>query len=425
MTSAKARAPALDAAALEGLPAATLVLAVLYSFFALTHALFLPASVARVMVPLTAGEALALYAMRFAIARRPPAPARAHAWLAALGALALANSLTLLYLVGEPQQATNLWFLAIGAGFLMLDRRWFAGMIVAILAGLAVAMARTPGPEWTHYVFGTISAIALAALIHAVRARSTTRLDAARALAEQAASDRHNAELLREQNEFKTQFINNTAHELGTPLTPIRIQLSLLERATDEAARARSLGILSRNFDRLARIIDDLLIATRLQGNKLVLEPARVDLAALAREVADSFADVAARQNVALQVDAPDSLVLEAADGDKLHQVFYNLVANALKFSPPGGRVTIEARRDAGAREATVRVRDEGVGVAPQDIAKLFQPFSQLPAGKARGGTGLGLHISRAIVELHGGRIWCESDGEGKGATFGFSVPAP
>src|SRR5439155_5190618 len=138
-----------------------------------------------------AAEAIALYALRARIALRPPPPARAHAYLALVGALALANSLTLLYVLDDPKQTTNLFFLVIGAGFLFLDRRWFAGFLAIAVGGFVVELARgPPSPDWTHYVFGMVSAVALAGIVHYVRARNIVGLDEARRLAGDAAIER-------------------------------------------------------------------------------------------------------------------------------------------------------------------------------------------------------------------------------------------
>ena len=393
--------------AAAGVAPATLALAVTYVVFTVSHHYVLPPPIARVMVPLTAGEVLAYLALYIWAVRYGVAPAQAHPALAIVAGLAILNSLTLLFLIDDPEQTTNLYLLAIGAGFLMLETPWFAGTAAVLIAGFAIEVARRPAaPEWTHFGFGMLSALVLAVVIHIVRVRSVVRV--------------HTVDRLRVQDEFKTQFINTTAHELATALTPIKLHLAMLEKAQEPAARERSLDVIKRNFERLVRMVQDMLETTRLRGRRIEIQRAPVDVARLLRETAESFMPSAAHTGVTMRVDAPPELVANA-DAQRVHQVVSNLVSNALKFTPAGGRVTLHTH--AGREGVTVLVHDTGVGIAPEEADLLFEPFRQLQAGEERGGTGLGLHISKQIVELHGGAIWCESEGRERGATFGFSLP--
>lgn len=232
---------------------------------------------------------------------------------------------------------------------------------------------------------------------------------------------------LRDLDLLKTQLINTASHELRTPLTPIALQLALLQSADfgplNERQR-KAVQVLDRNTQRLNLLVQDMLDVARLQGGRLVVQRDPMDLAPVLREAHESFQEAARRADVALDLALEGDLTLEA-DGQRVSQVLYNLLANALKFTPAGGRVAVAARR-AGS-EVVVEVCDTGVGLAQDQIARLFQPFSQVhdPTQRTRGGTGLGLYISRGIVEQHGGRIWAASDGPGKGAAFAFALPAP
>ncbi|MHB8605561.1 MAG: sensor histidine kinase [Thermoplasmatota archaeon] len=252
----------------------------------------------------------------------------------------------------------------------------------------------------------------------------TARLKAESALREQEALQAAN-DRFREMDRLKTQFINNAAHELATPLTPIKLQAHMLdsEKLGPLSDRQRSsVKVLARNFDQLGLLLRDVLDSARVQAERLDVRARPTDVLALAKEAAESFHEGAVEAGVTLAVGG-ESVVVEA-DPARLTQVLFNLVRNALKFTPRGGHVRIAVRRDgAGAR---VSVTDTGSGIRPEDIEKLFQPFSQVhdKMEKTRSGTGLGLYIAKGIIEAHGGEIGCESEGLGRGAEFTFTVPA-
>jgi signal transduction histidine kinase len=227
-------------------------------------------------------------------------------------------------------------------------------------------------------------------------------------------------EHLKEIVEFKTRFMNMAAHELFTPLTPLKLQLALLKTGK-EGERAHALAILDRNVDRLTALTQDLLEAARIQAGALGLAKARVDLAAVVAEAVEPYKAVAQQKGIALELDARPTWV--SADARRVGQVVGNLVSNALKFTPRGGRVRIHVLPVLDG--ALVRVVDTGDGLRAEDVKRLFQPFTQVhdATKSATPGTGLGLYICRAIVELHHGRIWCESDGPGRGSAFAFELP--
>jgi PAS domain S-box-containing protein len=232
-------------------------------------------------------------------------------------------------------------------------------------------------------------------------------------------------ERLKELDRFKTQFINNAAHELGTPLTPIKLQLHVLKSSRQgglSPQQQKALAILDRNVDRMAALVADVLQVARLQSGKLGIERQPMDLHRVVAEAVESFQEPAEQAGLSLELRTTPGLTLQA-DAKRVTQVLFNLLNNAWKFTPPGGAITVETRREGG--EAVVRVRDTGAGLRPEDIPRLFRPFTQVhdTMERTRGGTGLGLYICRGIVELHGGRIWAESEGPGRGATFTFTLP--
>jgi PAS domain S-box-containing protein len=230
---------------------------------------------------------------------------------------------------------------------------------------------------------------------------------------------------LKEMDRVKTRFINTLSHELRTPLTPIRIQLHILRNTDalkDGDRHRKATEMLQRNVDRLGGLVDELLEVARVQSGTLRLDLAPVELGAVVSEALESFEDVARNSGVRLERDIEGGLLVEG-DARRLGQVLVNLCGNALKFTPSGGSLLVRARRLGD--EAVVSVKDTGSGIRPEDIERLFQPFSQVHDNmeKTNAGTGLGLYISRGIVEGHGGHIWAESGGPGKGSTFAFAIP--
>ncbi|MHB8587085.1 MAG: MASE1 domain-containing protein [Thermoplasmatota archaeon] len=223
---------------------------------------------------------------------------------------------------------------------------------------------------------------------------------------------------------FKTRFLNTVAHELYTPLTPIRIVMSALMMGDDTSMskeRRSTLQLLDRNVERLTRLVADLLDASRLDAGKLGLLPRRVDMSAIARDVVATFEPLAAKAGLELRANLATAPL--EADPDRLAQIVTNLVSNAVKYTPPGGRVLVETRLS---REAAVfRVKDTGIGIPPEARAGLFQPFSRAhsPDESSQPGTGLGLYLVKALVDLHGGRVMIDSPGRGRGTTVTVLLP--
>ena len=227
-----------------------------------------------------------------------------------------------------------------------------------------------------------------------------------------------------ELSEVRARFLNIAAHELKTPLTPIRLQVQILSRLLGDGApepQARALATLERCVGRLTELVNDILDAARVQATQLRMRRQPVDLAAVAREAAAAYMAVAEQGRVALAVDAPGPAVVDGDPGRML-QVASNLVSNAVKFTPAGGRVHVQVTREGAV--CRLRVRDTGLGLTAAQRERLFQPFSQVHAEAAVPGTGLGLFIVRGIVEQCGGRVTARSEGPGLGSTFEVELPA-
>lgn len=240
-----------------------------------------------------------------------------------------------------------------------------------------------------------------------------------------ASSQQQELDRLKEVDSFKTRFMNMAAHELSTPMTPIKLQMHLLKSHSDEPAletHRRSIHLLDRNFQRLQSLVGDLLDSSRLQSDRMPLRPEPLDMAALVNEVTESFEPAASAARVRLVANAPPAIAC-IADGDRITQAITNLLSNALKFTPPDGSVQVEV--SAKDRRVRITVKDTGSGLTAKQAARLFQPFEQVHDAQIanKTGSGLGLYIARGIVELHGGRIWVESAGPGKGSTFAFEIP--
>ncbi len=244
-----------------------------------------------------------------------------------------------------------------------------------------------------------------------VAVRDVTQEHEAREAERVALEQQAEIERLQEIDRFRRRFVNTAAHELNTPLTPIRLQLALLERRHGREGFA----VLERNVERLSRLVQDLLDAAKLEDQRMRLYPDRHDVGVIAAEAVESFSQQAKSLGVELCVDAQRAVA--DVDRQRLSQVLHNLLSNALKFTPEGGRIDVAVR----AREQIViEVRDTGPGIPADGVERLFQPFSMLHDNPGVPGTGLGLYICRQLVEAMDGTI---SLLEGPGAAFAVHLP--
>ena len=224
--------------------------------------------------------------------------------------------------------------------------------------------------------------------------------------------------------QMKTDFVSTVSHELRTPLAAIYGAAMTLRRrdvAVEEAQRDRLLEVVSSEADRLARIVNDILWASRLESGRMSIAIERCDAAAIAVEVVDVLRS-RAPEGIEVAVRKARGLPQVAADPDKLRQILTNLIDNAIKYSPDGGRVEVELGRSGG--RVRFRVTDEGLGIPPAEQDRIFEKFFRLDPNLTRGvgGTGLGLYISRELVTRMNGRIWVDSDGR-TGSSFVLELP--
>jgi two-component system CheB/CheR fusion protein len=229
---------------------------------------------------------------------------------------------------------------------------------------------------------------------------------------------------LREANLRKDEFLAMLSHELRNPLAPIHTCLAalrLVEPGTEQAGRM--LEMIERSANHLTRLVDDLLDVTRITSGKIQLQRVPVELVGLVSGAIAQARLAFERRKVQLEARLPADELWIQGDLVRLTQVLSNLLTNAQKFTPDGGRVTVSLERDG--MRAVIRVRDTGIGIEPSQIPTLFQPFVQASQGldRSRGGLGLGLAVARGLVELHGGWISIHSDGQGRGTEVTFELP--
>lgn len=222
----------------------------------------------------------------------------------------------------------------------------------------------------------------------------------------------------------KDQFLATLSHELRTPLSPVLMWSELLRRGTGSPQDAdRGLAAISRNAANLARMIDELLDVSRIESGKLRLDLQPVELGRVVLEAVEVLRSAAEAKRIAVATTVDPAGCPVLGDADRLRQVAWNLLSNAIKFTPARGRIAVAVERRNG--QVRVRVTDTGQGVAPAFLPFVFERFRQGDTSSTRrhGGLGIGLAIARELTELHGGRIWVESAGEGHGATFTLEVP--
>jgi PAS domain S-box-containing protein len=234
-------------------------------------------------------------------------------------------------------------------------------------------------------------------------------------------ADAHEA--LRRADRMKGEFISTLSHELRTPLNAINGWLQILEDGPTQEELSQGLDVIRRNVRAQSQLIDDLLDLSRIESGKLVLDIQRVDVPVLIHAALEAIAPSAANRNVRLTTafSSVDGVVM--GDSNRLQQIIWNLLTNAVKFSQKGGRVHVMTQRSDS--HLAITVSDNGIGIAPEHLETIFERFNQADATTTRkyGGLGLGLSIAKHLVELHGGRITAKSDGLGLGSTFVVRLP--
>jgi PAS domain S-box-containing protein len=229
---------------------------------------------------------------------------------------------------------------------------------------------------------------------------------------------------LREADQRKNEFLAMLAHELRNPLAPIRNAVDILRLTGNEAgAVQRTSAMLERQVGQMVRLVDDLLDVSRVSRGRIELRRERVDLAAVINHAVEATRPLFAAKGVGLTVNPPEGQVHLHADPARLAQVVGNLLSNACKFTPAGGTVYLSVKRERG--QVVIKVQDSGVGIPRADLERIFELFAQVDTSleRAHGGLGIGLTLSKSLVEMHGGRIEAQSAGPGTGSEFIVHLP--
>ncbi|HEY1252087.1 MAG TPA: MASE1 domain-containing protein [Thermoanaerobaculia bacterium] len=223
-------------------------------------------------------------------------------------------------------------------------------------------------------------------------------------------------------SQAKDRFLATLSHELRTPLTPVLALSSVLEKSTSLPPGVRTqMEVIRRNAELEARLIDDLLDLTRIARGKLHVALEAVPLPEALESVIEICQREAASKGVLIERDGDFAAVNVSADPSRLRQILWNVVKNAVEFTPPGGRIRLRAA-PAGESRVAVEIQDTGAGIEPSDLGRIFEPFEQ--AGPRTRGLGLGLSISRALAEAQSASLTAVSDGHGRGATFRLELEA-
>jgi two-component system phosphate regulon sensor histidine kinase PhoR len=220
----------------------------------------------------------------------------------------------------------------------------------------------------------------------------------------------------------RRDFIANLSHELRTPIASLKALTETLQAGAihDPSVAADFLDKMNTEADRLAQMADELGELSRIESGEAPLKKELVEVSGVVTRVTERLRAQAERAGLLLETRLDPELPQIPADRGRLEQVLLNLIHNAIKFTRPGGRVSVTAVTDG--QYLTVSVADTGVGISTDDLPRVFERFYKADRARAGGGTGLGLAIAKHIVEAHQGRIWVESV-EGRGSTFSFSLP--
>ena len=288
---------------------------------------------------------------------------------------------------------------ALAAGIALLIARWVARGMTQPLRDMAQAARKMETGDYTQRVY-------------------TSSRDEVGQLAQ--AFNRMSAEL-DQLERLRRDLVANVSHELKTPISALRAHLENLLDGV-ERPDPETLQVMLAQSERLGRLVDQLLDLSRLESGDVPLHRERVELAPLVSQVLSEIEVASSGRGIRLQGTVPVDLPAVHADRERVHQVLFNLLDNAVRFTPPGGCVTVSADEHDGSID--VRVVDTGPGIPAEHLPRLFERFYRADPARAHrdGGTGIGLAIARSVVEAHGGRIWAESR-PGEGSVFTFELP--
>ena len=228
-----------------------------------------------------------------------------------------------------------------------------------------------------------------------------------------------------EVDRVRSRFLSTITHELRTPLTSIKGYIDILRSGyVGEISKEidEMLEVVTRNTNRLSTLTNDLLDVQRIETGRLDVELTSIDLREVLVSCTQEIKPFLDEKNQSLDIEIPEEPVIVRGDQVRLSQVVMNLLNNASKFSPEDETISLKATREG--EEVRVSISDKGIGIKEKDLKRVFEPLAMIEKPIYVKGTGLGLSVSKGIIELHGGKIWAESEGEWKGATFNFVIPS-
>jgi signal transduction histidine kinase/ActR/RegA family two-component response regulator len=366
---------------------------------------------------------------------------------AALAAAGWVTAAILLYAPDRPMNEAFLVFVVGGVmlgGASLLAARPEAFLTFLVPTGLFTALRLAVQGDQDHLMMGFLAAVFTAATVtttwrfHRViqssfklRFDNQDLIESLQTAKNQAEALNHELEQrvhdrtarLTEADQRKDEFLATLAHELRNPLAPIRFAVETLKAGTPPAVAARARDVIDRQVQQLVRLVDDLLDVSRITANKIQLRRAPHELARLMETAVESIMPLANAAEHTLEVGVPPAPIHVHGDATRLVQVFANILNNAVKFTPRGGRISFTSYEQSG--EAVVLIRDTGIGIAPDVLPRLFGMFQQAEPSLERssGGLGIGLTLARRLVEMHEGRIEIRSGGPGLGTEVEIHLP--
>ena len=339
----------------------------------------------------------------------------AHPTAGVIAGAVLVNCVVPLYLEPLPSQTADFLFLIIGSGCIFLSRTWLVATITCVVGSwLFLSWPLQQPAEWINYRYAVVTATAVSFVIYATRIRTYEKLFEAQHRADAA-------------NRAKDAFLANMSHEIRTPMTAILGYADLLSDAAPRRQQIDAIETIQRNGRYLLQIVNDILDLSKLDAGMFVVERSTCSPIRLLDGVQQLMQVTALEKSIVLEFTC-EGRIPERIESDelRLRQILINVIGNAVKFTDEGKVVVSTRLCDSDSRQPQLqfRVSDTGIGMSAEQIARLFEPFTQADASSSRnhGGTGLGLTISKRLSELLGGTIEVESV-PNEGSTFTISIP--
>ncbi|MBC8161944.1 MAG: HAMP domain-containing histidine kinase [Roseiflexaceae bacterium] len=433
----------LTSAVRDMLPLTATVGLVLYALFTISHLLVLPAPTNGIMAMLAFVTAGTFLLARVCVARLRVPDRWIHPFAALLFGLALINSLAHMVLLRDLKQTGNVVFCIIVIGALLLLQSWFVGGLVVSVGSWALALTIMPAsPDLLHYGFMVTTAVLLAYGIHRTRTRSVLRLHKLRQRDSERRAElegllltlRENEALLQQAKDraeaadhAKTAFITTISHDLKTPLTSISgfaDVLRIILRPAPDSTEAEAIQSIKRGTTLMQALIADITDLAQIEANQLVLIVNALTPQYLVESALADLRPQIEDNGLTLNLCLANPLPLVQVDQLRLTQVMNNIIGNAIKYTPSGGTITISGEYDLAAARVVIGVRDTGIGIRSNEQLRVFERFFRASSAREQRipGSGLGLYISRRIVEAHGGTITLESE-LGQGTCVWLALP--